>query len=100
MNTTVDYAGFLADGLTRKFADQGAHFPKVFEVERGRKYDRITQRNETGPYSKSVHAFVEKETGFVYKAAGYKAPAKGVRYHTVEAALAAADVFGSYLYAK
>ena len=29
----------------------------------------------------SVHAFVDKKTGEVYKAASYKAPAKIVRYN-------------------
>lgn len=30
--------------------------------------------------SRSVHAFVENATGLLYKAAGWKAPAKGARF--------------------
>ena len=35
---------------------------------------------ETESQSQSVHAFVDKKTGEVYKAASYKSPAKGVRF--------------------
>ena len=30
--------------------------------------------------SRSVHAFVDRNTGEVYKASSFKSPAKGVRY--------------------
>ena len=30
--------------------------------------------------SRSVHCFIDKKTGEVYKSASWKAPAKGVRY--------------------
>lgn len=65
-----------------------------FSVSAGRKYDRIVANNSY------VHAFVERQSGGVYKAAGWKAPAKGVRFASVEDAAEAADMFGSYLYAK
>jgi hypothetical protein len=48
-----------------------------FYPETGRKYHKIIM-NATG--SRSVHAFVDKKTGQVYKSASWKAPAKGVRY--------------------
>ena len=41
------------------------------------KYHKIVM--ETEQQSKSVHAFVDKKTGELYKAASFKAPAKGVR---------------------
>jgi hypothetical protein len=45
---------------------------------RGR-YARVTMK--TGPQGQvSVHAFIEPDTGNVFKPAGWKAPAKGVRY--------------------
>ena len=49
-----------------------------FSIETGRKYHKIVM--ETEQQSKSVHAFVDRKTGEVYKAASYKAPAKGVRF--------------------
>jgi hypothetical protein len=54
---------------------------------------------EGHPGSQSVHCFVEKDTGHVYKAEGWNRPAKGVRYLTWKDALAAADLYGGYLYA-
>ena len=60
---------------------------------------------ETESQSKSVHAFVDKKTGEVYKAASYKAPAKIVRYNLLEIAsreecFSRADWAGSYLYIR
>ena len=49
-----------------------------FEIETGRKYHKIVQTDRGG--SKSVHAFVDKKTGELYKAASFKSPAKGVRF--------------------
>jgi len=44
----------------------------------GRKFVRIVQTDPTGSRN-SVHCFIEKTTGNVLKAAGWKGPAKGVR---------------------
>ena len=53
-----------------------------FVIEEGRKYYKIVMivPNQNRPPSESVHAFVDRKTGEVYKAASYKAPAKGVRF--------------------
>ena len=48
-----------------------------FYPETGRKYHKIIM---VANGSRSVHAFVDKKTGEVYKSASWKAPAKGVRY--------------------
>ena len=48
-----------------------------FFIEEGRKYLKIMM-DARG--SKSVHAFVDKKTGELYKAASFKSPAKGVRF--------------------
>jgi hypothetical protein len=78
-------------------------------IESGRKYHKIIMVIDNGPNrmrpSRSVHAFVDKKTGEVYKSAGWKAPAKGVRYdlriiEQREWLLENADWAGSYLYAK
>ena len=49
-----------------------------FSIDTGRKYHKIVQTCTDG--SQSVHAFVDKKTGELYKAASWKAPAKGVRF--------------------
>ena len=73
-----------------------------FTFETGRKYHKFIM-NANG--SRSVHAFVDKKTGEVYKSAGWKGPAKGVRYdlriiEQREWLLENADWAGSYLYAR
>ena len=73
-----------------------------FTVESGRKYHKIMM---SANGSRSVHAFVDKKTGEVYKPASIKAPAKGVRYdlrliEQREWLFENADWSGSYLYAK
>ena len=60
-----------------------------FKVKTGKKYYKIVQQEfETWEKSKyygqyrdgSVHAFVDKQTGQVYKPASWQAPAKHVRF--------------------
>jgi hypothetical protein len=53
----------------------------------------------------SIHAFIDKKTGEIYKPASLKAPAKGVRYdlriiEQREWLLENADWSGAYLYAR
>ena len=74
-----------------------------FEIETGRKYHKIVQTDRSG--SRSVHAFVDKKTGEVYKAASFKAPAKHVRFNLCiitdrEWLLENADWAGGYLYTR
>ena len=57
-----------------------------FIIKPGKKYLKIIQQdfdtyNDINEYTNgSVHAFVDKQTGEIYKPAGWKAPAKHVRY--------------------
>ena len=57
-----------------------------FVIKSGRKYYKIMQQDfdtfqDRNEYREgSVHAFVDKKTGEVYKPASYNAPAKHVRY--------------------
>ncbi len=74
-----------------------------FGIESGSKYDKVTKwyiNHEGQANGKRGHCFIEKKTGFVYKPAGWAAPAKGVRYTNVLEAAEASDPHGSYLYAK
>ena len=73
-----------------------------FYPETGRKYHKIIM---VANGSRSVHCFIDKKTGEVYKSASWKAPAKGVRYdlrliEQREWLFENADWAGSYLYAK
>ena len=75
--------------------------PYKFSIESGRKYHKIVM--ETESQSRSVHAFVDKKTGEVYKPASFKAPAKHVRYNLLsiesrEKGFERADWSGGYLY--
>ena len=60
--------------LTRFVVKTGRKYYKVMQQE----FDTFRDRNE---YREgSVHAFVDKNTGEVYKPASYNSPAKHVRY--------------------
>ena len=74
-----------------------------YQVETGKKYHKVIFIDGGG--SRSVHAFIDKQTGEVYKSASWKSPAKGVRYdlrliEDREYLLQNADWSGGYLYAK
>ena len=78
-------------------------------IESGSKYHKIIQVIDNGPNrmgpSRSVHAFVDKKTGEVYKSASWKSPAKGVRFdlrviNQREWLLENADWGGGYLYKR
>ena len=56
---------------------------KTFKMELGRKYWKIVQSDIDAngkEWSGGVHAFVDRNTGQVYKPASWKSPAKIVRY--------------------
>ena len=77
--------------------------PIDYQVETGKKYHKVIFVDGGG--SRSVHAFIDKNTGEVYKSASWKSPAKGVRYDLRlikdrEYLLENADWSGGYLYAK
>ena len=77
--------------------------PYKFYIESGRKYHKVIM--ETNNQSASVHAFIDKKTGEVYKPASWKAPAKIVRFNLLEITsreqcFARADWAGSYLYVR
>ncbi len=78
-----------------------------FRIQKGKKYYKIIQQDwRNGEYRDgSVHAFVDKNTGEVYKPASWKSPAKHVRYdmriiNQREAMYANCDWAGGYLYLR
>ena len=93
----------LCDALEHNFKQRYPNSdPYKFYIESGRKYHKIVMDAHG---SESVHAFVDKKTGDVYKAASFKAPAKGIRFNLCimsdrEWLLEHADWAGGYLYMK
>lgn len=82
----------------------------AFTVEEGQKFDRIVQQHDDDE-QRSVHAFVERSTGKLIKASGWKAPAKRsdgelqsqFNLSTPSGfaeAVSAADKHGGYLYLR
>ena len=96
------YCLMLCECLTEDFlrANNGKTDGYSFYIESGRKYHKLIM--DTGN-SRSVHAFVDKKTGEVYKPASFKAPAKHVRFNLLsitsrEECFEKADWAGAYLY--
>lgn len=94
-----------ADGYHQRCIDElkSGKLPIDYVIESGRKYHKIIFVDGGG--SRSVHCFVDKKTGEVYKSASWKAPAKGVRYDLRiikdrEWVLQNADWSGGYLYTR
>lgn len=74
-----------------------------YTVETGKKYHKVILVNGGG--SRSVHCFIDKNTGEMYKSQSWKSPAKGVRYDLRlikdrEYVLENCDWASGYLYAK
>ena len=74
-----------------------------YQIETGKKYHKVILVNGGG--SRSVHCFIDKNTGELYKSQSWKSPAKGVRYDLRlikdrEWLFENADWSGGYTYAK
>ena len=90
----------LCDALTQTAPQTGSNIGFYLD-SMGRKYHKIFM-TKNGKQD-SIHAFIDKKTGEVYKPASIKAPAKGERYNLLlikdrEWLLENADWSGSYLY--
>ena len=95
----VKYCLMLCDALTQDAPDGYG-----YELNSdGRKYHKIHMT--INGKRDSIHAFVDKKTGEVYKPANTKAPAKGVRYNLLsipsrEEMFEKCDWAGGYLYMR
>ena len=94
------YTDVLVEALLTDFK-RGSDLNYTYEVEEARKFLKIWMSTESG--SRSIHAFIDKKTGDVYKPASTKAPAKGVRFNLLDEAsreemLSRASWAGGYLY--
>ncbi len=103
--------------LTEALIEQVNNRWKVDSIESGRsfysrlsytvakKYIKVLQGRvySDGSYqTESVFMFIDKETGYVYKPASHKAPAKGIRFH-LESLVENPDLvdpYGSFLYVR
>ena len=96
LDWTEELVRYLQDDYDSESKDPGGRYK--FTIQTGRRYNKIHDGN-------GVHAFVDKNTGEVYKPASYKAPAKHVRYdlrriHQRHECFSSADYIGSYLYMR
>jgi hypothetical protein len=95
----VKYGMMLCDALMQDAPDGYS-----YELNSsGRKYHKIHMC--INGKRDSIHAFIDKKTGEVYKPASVKAPAKGVRYNVLsipsrEEMFEKCDWAGGYLYAR
>ena len=90
--------------ITEAVARYLAHLQTItldtVEFVPGRKYGKVVF---AGTWQRSVHSFVDLSTGDLLKAAGWNAPAKGVRFNLLQEldkVTAVADPYGSYLYKR
>jgi len=73
------WAKKITDNKAKDFPNQyGAKGFEHFIVKEGKKYLKILQARK-GSNEGSVFAFIDKETGDVYKPASHSKPAKGIR---------------------
>lgn len=76
--------------------------PVDYEIVPGRRYFKVVLLTSG---HRSVHAFIDKVSGQVFKPASWNAPAKGPRYNLLneesrQLCLRRADWSGRYLYAR
>ena len=95
--STVDYHQQRIDEL------RNGILPIDYVIETGKKYHKVIMID--GGSSRSVHCFIDKQTGSVLKSASWKAPAKGERYNLLiikerEWLFENASWCGGYLYKR
>lgn len=94
-----EYVDAFVEGLNEKFPDY------TFTTVMGKKYTKVVRQHtkfeDATKAQRSVFCFLDADNN-VYKPAAWTRPAKGVRYNltdNVEAVVAQADPYGSWLYA-
>lgn len=100
----------LIDKLLTSYAKHYGDGGITFDIVKGTKYYKLVQRDTkrsalSGKTGACVHAFVDRQTGSVYKPASFKSPAKYVRYNLMDdvsfaTCIQDADWAGFYLYIK
>lgn len=77
--TVLELTQELCAILKSNYYLRGSKLDYDYVIEAGRKYFKIVMVNN----QRSVHAFVDKKTGDLYKAAGWAQPAKGIRFNLI-----------------
>ena len=97
----------LIDAMLKKYYRQYPEGGIEFDIVKGTKYYKLVERSTraSGMGGTSVHAFICRQTGSVFKPASWKAPAKIVRYNLMDDVsyadcLQRADWAGGYLYIR
>ena len=99
----IKYSMMLCDALTQ-VAPTSLGYNYGYELDSsGRKYHKIFMT--INGKRDSIHAFIDKKSGDVFKPASLKAPAKGARYNVLsipsrEEMFERCDWAGGYLYVK
>ena len=96
----------LEENYQKRYPDFNSK--KVFKMELGRKYWKLNQVDYDAngeEFSGGVHAFVDRNSGDVYKPASWKSPAKHIRYNLLDDnsfdnCISRADWAGGYLYIR
>ena len=96
------YLQVLRDNTLKSYEASGFRMaPPIYEARTGLKYTKIMAiHGAMSNFQESIHSFVDEE-GNVYKAASWRAPAKGVRYsleQDMEILKERVDPYGGYLY--
>ena len=102
--------GVLIKNYMRNYVDQAqtTYVTTIdYQIDVGKKYYKINMIDHPGTPSegRSVHAFVSRQTGAMYKPASWRAPAKIARYNLLDdisyqQCLDRADWAGGYLYLR
>lgn len=100
----MDYVAQFLDILNTHASKSVSGMAYEFTAMKGKKFTRIVSEyvyTDGQRGGRSSHAFIDHATGEIYKCAGWKAPAKGVRFTLpadAEKLKTVVDPFTSYLY--
>lgn len=93
------YCDLVQAAINEAYKEIPDHAATV-KVVWGTKYYKVIKE---GQYQKSVHAFIDRETGTLYKPASFDAPSKTTNYNIVDdykKLVKEVDPYGAYLYKK
>ncbi len=113
MTLTQSKTEFLTEALIEQVnniwkvnsIESGRNFYHILTYEVNKKYIKVfdsTVYDGVQRDGRSVFMFIDKETGAVYKAASFKAPAKGIRFYleSLVDSPEVVDPYGSFLYRR
>lgn len=79
----VGFVAKIQDETNKYYAENFKNLtPSIIEISNGGKFFKVIKSDQG---SRSVYCFIDKQTGDIYKAAGWAAPAKHVRGNIFDA---------------